>query len=154
MNASEYYDKLYEEADSIIKKYNPCNFKQGRCNGGRGRPNGCCGGCMHLDKNTGCTINCLGCKLHLCADAASSIPKDVLLEISRLNKLAFQTQMHRCFATKSEALAERNRRIRAVRAYIRRKCRKYALRHADPSGDVDLKWSEQSLNALLINQEV
>jgi hypothetical protein len=56
------YDCLYEKADEIIKRYDPCRFTDGRCVGQNG---GCCGGCKHLSNN-GCTIQCLACKTWLC----------------------------------------------------------------------------------------
>jgi hypothetical protein len=55
------YDRLYNHADKLIKKHNPCKMKNGKCL--RGKP--CCDNCPHLTEN-GCAIDCLMCKLFLC----------------------------------------------------------------------------------------
>lgn len=55
------HDRLYRHADRLIKKYNPCEVKNGKCLDG----DFCCGSCEHLTEN-GCSVNCLSCKLHLC----------------------------------------------------------------------------------------
>ncbi|HOF42321.1 MAG TPA: hypothetical protein PLF30_02480 [Candidatus Moranbacteria bacterium] len=67
---SELYDALYETADSILKKYDPCKFKSGTC---KTRGN-CCEGCKYLSKN-GCTVKALSCKLWLCDDVRRSCPE-------------------------------------------------------------------------------
>lgn len=55
------HDRLYKHANKLIRKYNPCKIKNGKCL--RGKP--CCDNCNHLTEN-GCAINCLMCKLYLC----------------------------------------------------------------------------------------
>ena len=68
---SALYDRIYDIADRLFKKYNPCNIHiiEGgiRCtsrstNIAYGL---CCSGCKHISK-TGCTIKCLPCKLFVC----------------------------------------------------------------------------------------
>ena len=61
MKISTLYDDLYEEADFIIKRNNPCQIKDGKCFAGQP----CCTNCAHL-KNNGCTVKSLACKLWLC----------------------------------------------------------------------------------------
>ncbi len=76
------FDVLWKEADRLIRLYDPCQFKDGKCR--IGAVNGCCTGgydnggqvaskkyrnrpiCKYLDEDKGCTIQCLGCKTHLC----------------------------------------------------------------------------------------
>jgi len=83
MTKEQIYDIVWKLADDHIKKYNPCKFKDGKCFGGR--VNGCCGCgfkksirnpekrvCQYLDEYKGCTIQALGCKLHLCPDPTHS----------------------------------------------------------------------------------
>jgi len=69
---AEEYDKLCQRADAILKKFNPCNIKRGRCSGGRRYP--CCDDCEFLSKK-GCTEKSLACKLWLCPDARESYPE-------------------------------------------------------------------------------
>lgn len=57
------YDRLFEEADKILKKYNPCNFKGDTCI--VHCKDGCCRSCNYLGPG-GCKIRSLGCKLFLC----------------------------------------------------------------------------------------
>ena len=68
---SALYDRVYDIADRLFKKYNPCNIhtiKGGICCTSRKTNNAfglCCGGCKHISK-TGCTVRCLPCKLFIC----------------------------------------------------------------------------------------
>lgn len=82
------YDELYEKADKILKKYNPCKVEGkgacATCLSGR-HPDGtgisfCCGGCQHLGKN-GCTVKALSCKLWICNIA---ITEEVQREMNRI----------------------------------------------------------------------
>lgn len=57
------YDHICEEADELFKKYDPCQFKDGKCT--KDWSDGCCGGCSHLGPN-GCATKSLGCKLFTC----------------------------------------------------------------------------------------
>ena len=82
---SAIYDRIYDIADRLIKKHNPCNIytkivpakklffnpifpeqliENTYCNS-NGTVNAlCCEGCKYWDK--GCTVKALGCKLFLC----------------------------------------------------------------------------------------
>jgi hypothetical protein len=64
------YDRLYNHADKLIKKHNPCKIKNGKCI--CGKP--CCKDCRHLTKK-GCNVECLMCKLHLCWETRSNFYK-------------------------------------------------------------------------------
>lgn len=66
------YDELCAQADAILKKFNPCKIKRGRCSSGRRHP--CCDDCEFLSKK-GCTEKSLACKLWLCPDARESFPE-------------------------------------------------------------------------------
>ncbi len=67
------YSHIYNEADKLFKKHNPCQFKNGQCISNRTPPqlhspqNGCCGGCKRLGSN-GCKVKSLGCKLFACSN--------------------------------------------------------------------------------------
>lgn len=68
------HDDFYRRAQAILNKYNPCQFKGGRCL--RGEP--CCGMgegkfCEHLGA-TGCTVSALYCKVWLCHTATQMSP--------------------------------------------------------------------------------
>ncbi len=65
------YNRFYEEADTLLKHYDPCQFIGSRCVSNRDNPNssdkdnGCCNGCDWLG-SAGCIAECLRCKLHIC----------------------------------------------------------------------------------------
>ena len=67
------YNRIYDEANRIFKKYNPCQFKDGMCASNRhnlkkgydGQINGCCYVCDNIGRN-GCRAKALGCKLYTC----------------------------------------------------------------------------------------
>ena len=76
------YDRFYEEADALFRKYNPCQFEGNQCArnrkdlasghfraGSEVEKNGCCGttSCKHLTPE-GCNAKSLGCKLHTCTE--------------------------------------------------------------------------------------
>jgi hypothetical protein len=63
------YDELYDLADRIIKKYNPCELSKNRCLDGKF----CCEGCKYLSKD-GCTTKALFCKVWLCKNARRKYP--------------------------------------------------------------------------------
>lgn len=57
----ELHDRIYRHADRLIRKHNPCRIENGKCAYGEF----CCNDCEHLTE-TGCSIECLMCKLYLC----------------------------------------------------------------------------------------
>jgi hypothetical protein len=65
----ELHDRLYNHADKLLKKHNPCKIKDGKCIVGKC----CCDNCEHLTEN-GCGVWCLRCKLYLCWEARSNSP--------------------------------------------------------------------------------
>jgi hypothetical protein len=83
------YDSLYDRAQAILDKYNPCDIRKDKtghvtCTCTRsdsdycGRTKKqqkqlCCYGCQFLTKN-GCRVRCLMCKLHLCHTIPYSHP--------------------------------------------------------------------------------
>ena len=66
---SALYDRIYDIADRLLKKHNPCNIhKDGKRFSCTYRLCGtrlCCGKC-HKYWDKGCTVKALGCKLFLC----------------------------------------------------------------------------------------
>lgn len=87
MDKSELYDVLFDQADRIVKKVNPCNIRKNEsgelvCNGVS--PEWCCGGCQYLTTN-GCSVKALGCKLWLCIQVQGT-PKgrDTFIALSSL----------------------------------------------------------------------
>ena len=68
------FDFLYEMADQLIKKHNPCQIYKdasGKAHCIAGLP--CCDSCRFLGPD-GCTTKCLGCKLGLCSIAREANP--------------------------------------------------------------------------------
>ncbi len=75
---SAIYDRIYDIADRLIKKHNPCNIhtKNGKtvCNYEHNHSSRlCCSNCQAW--NRGCTIKALGCKLFLCQAITNKILK-------------------------------------------------------------------------------
>jgi hypothetical protein len=58
----ELYDVLYDEARRLLKEYDPCKVKDGKCL----RGHFCCNNCNYLDKEKGCIADCLLCRLWVC----------------------------------------------------------------------------------------
>lgn len=71
INRSKLYDLIYDKADKLFKKYNPCNIHKENgitvCNRYKNKNELCCVGCEHLGF-WGCTVRSLGCKLGQCLD--------------------------------------------------------------------------------------
>jgi len=83
---SALYDRIYDIADRLFKKYNPCNIRKLKnnhtvCNGHKVSSALCCYECSSFSKTKppyywkkGCTIKCLGCKLFTCEGARKGHP--------------------------------------------------------------------------------
>jgi len=71
---SALYDKLYEDAEIVLARYDPCKIEDGKCLAGkpccyeRGRK------CENLSKKDGCAVKSLACKLFLCDKAKKAFP--------------------------------------------------------------------------------
>ena len=74
------YDRIYDIADRLIKKHNPCkihtkNKKLCCVTHPMGKERLCCTGCWDNNGGTdhysffGCAVKCLKCKTHLCGRA-------------------------------------------------------------------------------------
>ena len=98
---SALYDRIYDIADRLIKKHNPCKIhtkdKKLRCiSYPTGAKRLCCSGCWDNSYNGkidhysffGCTVKCLKCKTHLCSIATE---ENQLLNnrLHKLGKFAF-----------------------------------------------------------------
>ena len=82
---SALYDRIYDIADRLLKKHNPCNIhteiqphhlfptklKEETVCTSWCTHSLCCSSCNHWDK--GCTVKCLGCKLFLCSAITNKI---------------------------------------------------------------------------------
>ena len=73
---SALYDRIYDIADRLLKKHNPCNIRtegtKVSCTYRLCETRLCCGGCdKYWDK--GCTVKALGCKLFLCGAVRNKI---------------------------------------------------------------------------------
>ncbi len=83
LRMSKEYDELYNEADHILKKFNPCHIENGRCLSGLP----CCEDCEFLSRKNGCKEKSLACKLWLCEEATAMFPECASL-LDRLKKVA------------------------------------------------------------------
>ena len=81
------YDRLYDIGNFLLKKYNQCLIKNGKCNGPF-RTEFCCYDCKYLTKK-GCSIKCLWCKLWLCGTGSDHLLEQfkILNHLSKLNNL-------------------------------------------------------------------
>ena len=119
---SALYDRIYDIADRLFKKYDPCNIHiVERGIGYNSRKTSteyglCCGGCKYLSKD-GCTVKCLPCKLHICSTFMYSYDKNgrevrnkkhraFTDRLKRLRRIAIKSGIytHAYFNTKSEVL--------------------------------------------------
>lgn len=99
----EIYDRIYDIADRLWKRFNPCQIKDAEtCTNHNGktvyRPKYkglCCVGCTHLGP-LGCTVRSLSCKLWTCwvlgsinnPNLPGQAPRTLLRNLKRLNKIA------------------------------------------------------------------
>lgn len=101
------YDRIYDIADRLFKKYNPCNIHTTKtgvvvCNKHSDKIHNkyaqreyneflCCSTCKYLSIS-GCTIKCLPCKLFLCSwfyyDNSKYDYKDFKAKLKRLRDIA------------------------------------------------------------------
>lgn len=84
---SALYDRIYNIADRLFKKYSPCNIyiKNGKSSCfcyPKHKPNLCCNDCVHLGL-FGCIAQCLACKLYMCPEISQNHPT----MCKRLNRL-------------------------------------------------------------------
>lgn len=78
------YDILFDQADIIVKKHNPCRISHGRCLGNLAS---CCSGCKYLGP-TGCTTKALTCKMWFCVH--STADKKLSKELEQIKSLSNQ----------------------------------------------------------------
>ena len=78
---SALYDRIYDIADRLIKKHNPCNILRIKdllyCHDYTKKYGGstqlCCACCKKHWSEKGCTVKALGCKLFLCYSTKNKI---------------------------------------------------------------------------------
>lgn len=134
-NISAIYDRVYDIADRLFKKHNPCKIhikdKRIFCNyHNKGIPLSnkyylCCSSCRYSSKK-GCTVRCLSCKLHICGHILYTYDKHGR-EIRRRKYRGFANRIRKLreiatkhgiytytyFHTKDEVLDISKRRIKA-----------------------------------------
>jgi hypothetical protein len=131
---SAIYDRIYDIADKLFKKYNPCKIyikdKRIHCKyHQRGIPLTnkyylCCGNCKHCSTD-GCTVKCLSCKLHTCHQFEYSYGKNgrcvrnkkyksFIDKIKRLQRIANRYGFSNCsfYITKKIAMKQVHRYYR------------------------------------------
>lgn len=84
-----YYLNRWEK---IMKEYNPCDFKGGKCINMRAGNKICCKGCRLLTSN-GCSSINIYCKTFLCPTAFNSLPKKERNELDHLLE-GFSKEFH------------------------------------------------------------
>lgn len=124
-DVSAIYDRIYDIADRLFKKYNPCNIHTTKtgfvlCKEYKtiadvkwAQKRGyflCCSNCKHQSK-IGCTIKCLPCKLFHCCYITDKLLKK---RLRKLRDIAAKNGIvtHAYYHTKEEILiiSERQRR--------------------------------------------
>ena len=106
MDKSLLYDRLYALAGKVLDKHKPCE-SCGRCTYFGGSVSGCCRGCPFL-KETGCSIQSLGCKLWLCHDERLipwKLHPRVRHQLKRLERIADKHGINFARAAKEEVLS-------------------------------------------------
>jgi hypothetical protein len=106
MTRREQHDALWEQADAIIKRANPCDFVDGLCirerivksTSGKTSSFCCCrpisgkewdiGHCVHFVEGSGCGIKSIACKTWLCGEAERNISIDDRAALGRIEKQA------------------------------------------------------------------
>jgi len=104
---SALYDRIYDIADRLFKKYNPCSIytenKKVYCaEYHKGSSRLCCSGCgEHSERDTnhwsktGCTAKCLACKLYICPTIRQQY-KRFSRQLSRLLRFAEHHNLPTC----------------------------------------------------------
>ena len=76
---SALYDRIYDIADGLLKKHNPCNIHSDGTKSScqchlhtTHRIHLCCTGCKYISP-TGCTVKALACKLFLCPSIKNKV---------------------------------------------------------------------------------
>ena len=77
------YKVLCNEADELLKEYDPCKIKDGIC----ARGMSCCIGCKYLG-DKGCTVSSLVCKLWLCDKVLQDVNKNIIPKLENIFKRA------------------------------------------------------------------
>ena len=87
---SAIYDRIYDIADRLFKKYNPCNIcvenNKAKCINRRYRYNHLC--CGYYDDRckyweNGCTVKSLSCKLFVCSEILYGYDKNRVLIMNK-----------------------------------------------------------------------
>ena len=125
---SALYDRIYDIADRLFKKYNPCNhiIKEGiiLCTGRSSIRNErhcqrynsylCCNTCKHLSA-TGCTVKCLPCKLFMCSclygREKNKITLNKLYQLKQIASKKYGIDTGAYYHTKKEVLDISKRQI-------------------------------------------
>ena len=98
MNKSKLYDLIYDKADKLFKKYNPCKIHTNddgevsclRQKTSRPKNSLCCSVCNKNINNKGCSVRCLSCKLFVCGRLIynGGKYKEFFYELSKLRSIA------------------------------------------------------------------
>lgn len=131
INREKLYDLIYNKADKLLKKYNPCNIHKTEhkllvCNNKQycssdcyyGGKRLCCYQCGHW-RTTGCSIKCLACKVTMCTntskifvskdnfdDACSAINADKIFRVKmwKLIRVTIKYDLFLMHSTKQKLL--------------------------------------------------
>jgi hypothetical protein len=109
---SEAHDKLYKLACKLLDRMSACSkcpvfindTKPSSCGFSK---SWCCQGCPHLDTKTGCTVEALLCRLHLCAPEGQRQGRESPIlrrRMGRLKNIATSYNLLMARASKDQAL--------------------------------------------------
>lgn len=104
MELSKLYDNLYDKGNKLIKKYNPCQIKNGIC---ITKEKCCCHGCDYLTKK-GCSVKALSCKLFLCNNVRFIGKNNWKLDdkLEKLREIARENGLYFYRASKEDTIKE------------------------------------------------
>ena len=97
------YDRLFDIADRVMKRYNPCAGCTG-CHDLRPYPFDCCEGCPFLGPQ-GCTTRSIACKIWLCEKTPRAPHPRMVHQLQRIARIAYKLNMHYARATPEEVMA-------------------------------------------------
>ncbi len=130
------YDDLYDKADKLFKKYNPCQFnpQTGLCNAYPDIASEwdrdkayvlCCSGCSYVKERkhqhslkSGCRVKSLGCKLYYCDTFRNPKPKGFRKELDKIidvyGKVGFYNSVYvgkrKCIETTYKCFLQQGKR--------------------------------------------
>lgn len=107
MTKEERYDDLYQKAEDLMAKYNPCHSLEGKCRGDYwySSDSFCCSRCKYLTKE-GCSVKSLFCKLWTCWKTEHFHSREFKIEQHKLFNEAFYYKLLMFRGSKEDVMSK------------------------------------------------